>query len=335
VLTPGHGFTLTVPTTVDTAWGEYDFTVTATSGEIVKEKMVHLSLNPQGLNDFSYSNDTAVDIPDNAPDGVTSVITVGDDITIFDSNTYVNISHTWIGDLIVTLTSPSGTSAILHNKAGGSDDNIDQTFNSSVFNGESTLGDWLLTVVDTAAADTGNLNNWSLTFSGLGDVSPAAPVAGFEYVADNLSVSFTDSSSDVNGDIESWSWNFGDGAISGDQNPVHVFANSGSYDVTLTVTDAEGQSSSKMMTVDVSDVEIELQLKRAYKSRLGYLRVDVTWQGTSSETVDVFRNGVKIDTVSNRGIYRDRERRASGNQFVYQICEPSGAACSNEITANF
>ncbi|WP_269447179.1 hypothetical protein [Colwellia sp. PAMC 20917] len=43
---------------------------------------------------------------------------------------------------------------------------------------------------------------------------------------------------------------------------------------------------------------------------------------------------MKIDTVENAGIYRDRERRTTGSQFVYQICDAS-TACSNEVTVNF
>ncbi len=333
-VTPGEGFTLMVPTNADTAWGGYEFTVTATSGELVKEKTVSLYVNPQGLNDFTYDNTTPVDIPDNDPSGITSIISVSDDLTIFDASTFLDISHTWIGDLSVTLTSPTGTVVTLHNRAGGSADDIMQSYASAAFNGESTLGDWTLNISDNVAADTGNLNNWSVTFSAIGDVSPAAPVAGFTYEANNLSVDFTDDSSDANNDIVSWAWNFGDGASSTEQNPSHSFVSSGTYSVLLTVTDSEGNSDTSAVDVSVTDVNIEAAIKRAYKSRLGRLRVDITWAGTSSETVDIYRNGEKIDTVSNVGIYRDRERRATGSSFTYQICDES-TACSNEVTVNF
>jgi len=333
-VTPGENFTLNVATTAETNWGAYEFTVTATSGELVKSKTVSLYVEPQGLNDFTYENNTPADIPDNDPSGVNSVISVADDITIFDTSTYLDITHTWIGDLVVTLTSPAGTSATLVNKSGGSADDIKQAFASGAFNGESAMGNWTLNVVDTYAADTGNINNWSLTFTGLGDVAPAAPIAGFNYSINNLAVEFTDASTDVNGDISSWDWSFGDGSTSIEQNPSHTYAATGNYDVTLTVTDAEGNTDRKSMQVSVSDVDIELEVKRAYKSRLGSLRVDIVWQGTGSETVDVYRNGEKIDTVSNVGIYRDRERRAVGNSFTYQICE-TATVCSNEVTVNF
>ena len=332
--TPGATFELSVPTTAQTQWGEYTFAVTGTSDDLVKTASVRLMVNPQGLNEFTYTNDTVVSIPDNDATGITSVINVADELTVFASDIYVNITHTWIGDLTVMLTSPAGTSAVLHNASGGSSDNIDTSFSSSAFNGEVTTGDWILSVADNASADTGSLNNWALTITGIGEVLPSAPDVSFTYDADGLTTAFTDSSSDRNNDMVSWDWNFGDGAISSEQNPVHTFAETGNYDVTLTVTDSEGLNSSETMTVSVSSTSIEAAVKRAYKSRLGRLRVDITWEGSSADTVDIFRNGIKIDTVENIGIYRDRERRTEGNEFIYQICDET-TACSNEVTVNF
>ena len=78
------------------------------------------------------------------------------------------------------------------------------------------------------------------------------PTASFSYVANQLSVSFTDSSTDDNG-VVSYSWSFGDGVSSSIQNPTHQYATAGSYRVTLTVTDAEGLQNSSSQTVSVSD----------------------------------------------------------------------------------
>ncbi|MBA6353200.1 S8 family serine peptidase [Colwellia sp. BRX9-1] len=332
--TPGATFELSVPTTAETQWGEYTFVVTGTSDDLVKASTVRLMVNPQGLNEFTYTNDEVISIPDNNSEGISSTINVADELTVFASDIYVNITHTWIGDLTVMLTSPSGTTAPLHSASGGGDDNIDSTFSSSAFNGEVATGDWILSVADNAAADTGTLNNWALTITGIGETLPSAPQASFTYQADGLTATFTDSSTDRNDDMVSWDWSFGDGAISSAQNPVHTFAATGNYEVTLTVTDSEGLNTTENMLVTVSSVSIEAAVKRAYKSRLGRLRVDITWEGTSADRVDIFRNGVKIDTVENAGIYRDRERRTTGSQFVYQICDAS-TACSNEVTVNF
>ena len=333
-VSPGESFQVNVPTFADTQWGAYEFEVTATSGDLLKSQTLGLYINPQGLNEFTYTNDTPVAIPDDSPEGISSVINIQDDLTIFDSETYLNITHSYIGDLVVTLTSPAGTTATLHNQAGGSNDDIDQSFSSSAFNGESTLGDWTLKIVDTYAADTGDLNNWFVSFLALGEVGPVAPNADFEAEINDLEVNFTDTSTDANNDIVSWSWDFGDANSSTEQNPTHTYANAGTYTVTLTATDSEGLSDTKTMTVTVTDVNIELEVKRAYKSRLGKLRVDIAYQGSSSEMVDIYRNGEKIATVENTGIYRDRERRVAGTQFVYKVCDTS-TACSNEVTVNF
>ncbi len=331
---PGDTLQLYVETDETTPWGNYEFTVTATSGDIVKEKTVRLMLQPAGLNDFTYSSDESVDIPDNDPVGVSSVINVADDLTIFGTTADVDITHTWSGDLVLKLISAAGTEVTLQSNEGGSDDDIVKSFTSSAFNGEIATGDWTLNVVDTAGLDTGNINGWSLTFSAIGEVSPQPPRAGFSVDAQGLTVNFTDTSTDSNNDITQWSWNFGDGTTSSDQNPVHAYAESGSYDVELTVTDSEGNTNTSMQTVVVSDVELELSLNRSSKSRLGTMRVDLSWESVGAESLSVYRNGVLIDTTSDRGRYIDYERGATLPAYDYQVCVTENA-CSNIITVTF
>ena len=72
-------------------------------------------------------------------------------------------------------------------------------------------------------------------------VGNVAPVADFTYVAEYLMVNFTDTSTDANtDDTLTWSWDFGDEETSTDQNPSHTYAEAGTYNVTLTVTDMYG-----------------------------------------------------------------------------------------------
>jgi serine protease len=331
---PGDTFTVTVVTTAETAWGDFNFTLSARSGDLEKEAMLSLKVLPQGLKDVSYSNNQSIDIPDNNEAGITSTINVPDELTIFNTTTSINIAHTWIGDLVITLTSPAGSSATLHNKAGGNGTSIDASFPASAFDGEIAKGEWKLHVVDTADADSGTLNNWSIEFSATGELEPIAPVANFSSEIDFLTAMFTDLSTDNNNDIISWNWNFGDEKTSVDQNPSHTFVEAGSYDVSLTTTDSQGLSNTTTQSITVSDVNIEAQVRRAYKSRFGRLSVDLKWNGSTAETVDIYRNGVKYKTVSNSGRFRDRERRATESTFVYKICETS-TVCSNELTVSF
>jgi len=61
------------------------------------------------------------------------------------------------------------------------------------------------------------------------------PRASFTFTRNQLSVSFTDTST---GNPTTWLWNFGDGSMSTFQNPAHQYSAAGSYTVTLTVTNS-------------------------------------------------------------------------------------------------
>lgn len=93
-----------------------------------------------------------------------------------------------------------------------------------------------------------------------GNQNPGEPVASFTFVANQLSVEFTSTSQDSNGSIERFSWQFGDGNSSNQENPQHSYASAGTYSVTLRVTDNDGLSASYSSEVTVSDgSEFELQ----------------------------------------------------------------------------
>lgn len=74
------------------------------------------------------------------------------------------------------------------------------------------------------------------------------PVADFETDlttgCETLTVQFTDLSTN---NPTSWAWTFGDGGVSAEQNPEHIYSASGTYTVTLTVTNADG-SDDEVMT---------------------------------------------------------------------------------------
>ncbi|MGW0391317.1 S8 family serine peptidase [Streptomyces sp. NPDC003042] len=75
----------------------------------------------------------------------------------------VNIVHTYTGDLKVDLVAPDGTVYTLHNYAGGSADNINQTYTVNA-SSEVANGTWKLRVNDNAGGDTGRIDSWSLGF---------------------------------------------------------------------------------------------------------------------------------------------------------------------------
>lgn len=83
------------------------------------------------------------------------------------------------------------------------------------------------------------------------------PVADFTLTPSEgpapLSVTFTDSSIAKKGTLTAWRWNFDDGETSDLQNPVHVFLNTGVYEVALTVTDSQNQTGQKTAVVTVTE----------------------------------------------------------------------------------
>jgi subtilisin-like proprotein convertase family protein len=124
----------------------------------------------------SCETEPATDLPQPIDDNLTatSQLVVTSDVEISDVQVAVDITHTYIGDLIITLTSPSGTSVVLHSRGGGSTADIVGTYGLdlspaealSILGGESSSGSWELKVSDLATGDTGTVNAWSLIFCG-------------------------------------------------------------------------------------------------------------------------------------------------------------------------
>jgi len=79
-----------------------------------------------------------------------------------------------------------------------------------------------------------------------GSIGPIneAPVAAFGVPSCtvNVACTFTDASTDDAG-IAGWTWSFGDAGSSAQRNPAHTYASAGTFSVSLTVTDEEGESS--------------------------------------------------------------------------------------------
>lgn len=122
---------------------------------------------------FSFSSsDVPKAIPDNNSGGINSYLTVPANITeISNFSVTVNINHTYKGDLIVKLFSPAGKEFVIHNRSGGSADNVIGTFTTSIYNGDTASGQWRLFVSDNARYDTGTLNSWKLDFYACGESS--------------------------------------------------------------------------------------------------------------------------------------------------------------------
>ena len=111
----------------------------------------------------TYTNGTDVAIGDNTT--VNSPITVSgrSGNGLASTSVAVNIVHTYKGDLKVDLVAPDGSVYVLHNRSGGSTDNINSTYTVNL-SSEALNGTWNLRVNDNAGGDTGYINSWSVTF---------------------------------------------------------------------------------------------------------------------------------------------------------------------------
>lgn len=154
---------------------------------------------PSTMSSQTETNEAQVSIPDN--DGANpgcSTVTIPAGGSITDVNIELGITHTWVGDLIITLTSPAGTTITLGDQPGApasafgcSGDDLVISFDDaatntntdfemdcanapaiagayqpedplSTFNGEDAAGDWIICVSDNAGGDTGSITDFGL-----------------------------------------------------------------------------------------------------------------------------------------------------------------------------
>ena len=105
-----------------------------------------------------------------------------------------------------------------------------------------------------------------------------------------LSVSFTGSGIDNDGNIASYSWEFGDGFISTQQNPSHTFTKEGTYKVFLTVTDDKGATDRDTISITVKVLEPEILEDVSYS----FLDTRVNVDGIIKNVANVPINNVVI-----------------------------------------
>jgi subtilisin-like proprotein convertase family protein len=109
-------------------------------------------------------------IPDDDTQGVVSSINIPVQGKVKDIKVGVDISHSYIGDLTVKISSPSNKEVFLHRKTGGTTNNLKEEYNLASHQqldkllGEAISGDWTLSVTDTWSDDTGKLNYWDIEF---------------------------------------------------------------------------------------------------------------------------------------------------------------------------
>jgi hypothetical protein len=104
------------------------------------------------------SADTPLNIPDNKPNGITSTINVSESSTISNLVVRLKITHQRPTDLTVWLYHPSLPSSTRVQLTNFDGDNP-----VTLFNGQSSAGNWKVQVIDSVKQRTGKLDTWRLT----------------------------------------------------------------------------------------------------------------------------------------------------------------------------
>lgn len=120
------------------------------------------------------------------------------------------------------------------------------------------------------------------------------------------------------------------GNLDSDSLPDLVTVNQGSGNITVLLSEG-GAAPPPPPPPPAVQINLTVSTRRTIFARL----VDLNWSGATSSSVDIYRNGSRIATVSNNGSYTDQfSRRASGT-FKYKVCVAGNQQCSNEATISF
>jgi hypothetical protein len=130
---------------------------------------------------------------------------------------------------------------------------------------------------------------------GIGVVTNQAPTAAFTTATSALAATVDGSgSTDADGTIAAYSWDFGDGATASGATADHTYAAAGTYQVTLTVTDDKGATGSVTKAVTVEAVAVPLATDafgRTLTSGLGTADSGGTWTVTGVGTTSAVNGG--------------------------------------------
>jgi PKD repeat protein len=191
-----------------------------------------------------------------------------------------------------------------------------------------------------AQDENGSNSSWSPALSVTvsqaesGEIPPVADVnVPSNASADQIIVFNASGSYDIDGVIASYQWDFGDGTTGSGVSPEHVYENPGEYTVTLVITDNNGNTYSKTMTVDIASETKEEQSEGQQEVLL--LHFGIIFVGLIVFIIGVlavfFIDNVK-SFFSGYGIHQFLHRAISRNE--YEVGEIESNIEKTKISAN-
>lgn len=201
------------------------------------------------------TNTTRVTLPDNTPGGITSTINIpaGSNGIIEDVNVSLEITHTWVGDLRITLESPNGTVVELQDRPGSPATNFG--FGCAQDNQNVTFDDELgtSTVENICNTSFTGFDNPGPPYAIEGTFDSESPLAAFisETTAGDWILTVSDNASGDFGFLEGWEIEIctsaGSNTVSQYEFPV------GTHNITWVYDDGSGNTSSQLQTIDLSE----------------------------------------------------------------------------------
>ena len=165
----------------------------------------------------------------------------------------------------------------------------------------------------------------------------ATPTSGYA----PLTVSFNSTSSDSDGSIVSYSWNFGDGQTSTAADPSHVYQSAGSYTAKITVTDNAGAAASAAVTINVATPPTTTTRFKVLHWNVAYgrgtdniidLNRQVNWMASMQADL-ISLNEVPPDNVSQ---YQSRLQTKTGvTWYSYWVPISSGNNVGQQILSRY
>jgi hypothetical protein len=275
--------------------------------------VVLADFNRDGIKDIVYVNNginingsvTTLLNNGNGTFGAARVLSAGDlpdDVAVGDfdgdGNTDLAIANSYLSLVTIVLNDTQGTFTNGYSELGGGD--TPTSIAAGDFNGDGRL-DFAVTSWGTGGISV-FLNQGNYNFAH----------AGTQFVLQRPV------------DLEA-------GNLDGDSLPDLVAVNQGNGTISVFSTSAVAPPPPPPPPPPAPTITVTVSTSRTKTARL----VELSWTGATSSSVDIYRNGSRIATVSNSGRYTDRFARNAIGTYTYKVCNAGSQQCSNQVSVGF
>ena len=153
-------------------------------------------------------------------------------------------------------------------------------------------------------------------------VANTAPTARYAFSCSGLTCYLdAHTSSDPEGPVAGYRWDFSDGTSATGSYVRKVFAQYGNYGATLTVTDGPGATGTHAQTLTL------LRLTATGSMVNGFATAQLSWNGTPGTMYGVYRGSKRVGLISGNTI-TDRPPFSPSGTYSFAVCEAFGPYCS-------